>query len=390
MSNSNDEVYEEDESDNEEINLVEYSITASPNDFNISTLFDFISSGVVKIPGFQRHYIWDIKRASKLIESLLIGIPIPQVFLYEAGRNNFLVIDGQQRLFTIFFFKKKRFPRKEKRVELRQIFAQNSGFPDNVLSDNEYFTDFNLSLTEKLPDQVNRFNKRNYATLDDTDKLTLDLRTIRNIIIKQNREDQGDTVIFEIFNRLNSGGVNLRPQEIRMSLYHSDFYQLLYRLNMNTKWRQMTPSIVPDLNMKDVEVILRGFAMLVKWEEYKPSLTKFLNSFSANARTFSQERIDFLERIFNEFIEVCHEIDPKIFFGANNKFNISYFEAIFVALCEPAYTAGAQGSTPVPTTTSEKVNQLKSDVEFLNASQKASSDTKNVKKRIEKAKALLL
>src|SRR5258708_438325 len=72
----------------------EYDITSSPNDFNIRTIVDFIEAGPFQIPGFQRNYVWDRKRASKLIESLLIGLPVPQIFLYEEDRNQFLVIDG--------------------------------------------------------------------------------------------------------------------------------------------------------------------------------------------------------------------------------------------------------------------------------------------------------
>ena len=87
----------------DEYSLTEYDITASPNDFNIKTLFDFIQSETVKIPAFQRNYVWDLTRASKLIESIIIGIPIPQIFLYEKSQNEFLVIDGQQRLMTIYY-----------------------------------------------------------------------------------------------------------------------------------------------------------------------------------------------------------------------------------------------------------------------------------------------
>ncbi|WP_270094654.1 DUF262 domain-containing protein, partial [Escherichia coli] len=78
-------------------------LTTTPNDFNIITIISFIKSKVFKIPNFQRHYVWDIKRASKLIESLLIGLPIPQIFLYEQDKNEFLVIDGQQRLMTLYY-----------------------------------------------------------------------------------------------------------------------------------------------------------------------------------------------------------------------------------------------------------------------------------------------
>ncbi|HMF47891.1 MAG TPA: DUF262 domain-containing protein [Candidatus Saccharimonadales bacterium] len=93
----------------DELQIDEYDITATPNDFNVSTLFNFIESGAVGIPGFQRNFVWDQVRASKLIESLILGIPVPQLFLYEQARNRFLVIDGQQRLMSIYYFVKRKF-----------------------------------------------------------------------------------------------------------------------------------------------------------------------------------------------------------------------------------------------------------------------------------------
>jgi uncharacterized protein with ParB-like and HNH nuclease domain len=157
-----DTSYEEYTEENEdEAVFTEYDLTASPNDFNIRTLYDFISSGIVKIPGFQRNYVWDIKRASKLIESIILGIPIPQIFLYQEDKNRFIVIDGQQRYMTIYYFILKRFPRKEKRNELRKFFeGDEKGVPENLLANNEYFVDFNLQLPEKLPDNPNPLNKK--------------------------------------------------------------------------------------------------------------------------------------------------------------------------------------------------------------------------------------
>jgi uncharacterized protein with ParB-like and HNH nuclease domain len=81
--------------DMDDLQVEEYDITAAPNDFNVLTIHSFLESGAVRIPGFQRNYVWDISRASKLIESLILGLPVPQVFLYEVERNKFLVIDGQ-------------------------------------------------------------------------------------------------------------------------------------------------------------------------------------------------------------------------------------------------------------------------------------------------------
>ncbi|WP_314951598.1 DUF262 domain-containing protein [Bradyrhizobium cosmicum] len=190
----------------DELQIDEYDITATPNDFNVSTLFNFIESGAVRIPGFQRNFVWDQVRASKLIESLILGIPVPQLFLYEQARNRFLVIDGQQRLMSIYYFIKRRFPRKEKRVEIRAIFDREGKIPDEVLHDDEYFDDFKLKLSEKLPNQTNKFHGLNYSTLGDY-KTQFDLRPIRNIIVKQNSPAGDDSSMYEVFNRLNTGGI---------------------------------------------------------------------------------------------------------------------------------------------------------------------------------------
>ena len=76
FTQQNDSEYYDDSQNEEITDVIDYDISVSPNDFNLKTLFDFIDSGIVKIPGFQRNYVWDLKRASKLIESLLIGVPI--------------------------------------------------------------------------------------------------------------------------------------------------------------------------------------------------------------------------------------------------------------------------------------------------------------------------
>jgi uncharacterized protein with ParB-like and HNH nuclease domain len=164
--------------DEDDVQIDEYDITSTPNDFNVLTLYSFIESGAVRIPGFQRNYVWDRARASKLIEFLILGLPVPQLFLYEKTRNLFLVIDGQQRLMSIYYFIKKRFPREEKRAELRMIFDQEGNIPDSVLHDDDFFEDFKLKLPERLPDRKNKFNDLNYATLGEY-KRQLDLRPVR-------------------------------------------------------------------------------------------------------------------------------------------------------------------------------------------------------------------
>ena len=99
------------EMQNEETSIISYDISVIPNDFNVMTINSLIESGVISMPAFQRNYVWDRKRASRFIESLILGLPVPQIFLYQMDRNKYSVIDGQQRLLTIYFFVKQRFPR---------------------------------------------------------------------------------------------------------------------------------------------------------------------------------------------------------------------------------------------------------------------------------------
>lgn len=369
---------------------IEYDISVSPNDFNVKTLFDFMESRVFKIPNFQRNYVWDIKRASKLIESLLIGIPIPQIFLFEEKKNNFLVIDGQQRLMTIYYFIKKRFPKEGKRIELRKIFDEKGSIPDNILSDNNYFTDFTLKLPEQIPNKPNKFNKKNYSTLEESDKTSFNLKTIRHTVIKSSASgEEGNNVVFEIFNRLNTGGVNLKPQEIRTSLYHSNFYELLYKLNLKDEWRKLLSTETPDINMKEVEILLRGFAMLIDRENYKPSMTKFLNVFSFKAKENNDEENKLLENIFNYFILHINSLgDSKIFWTSNNRFNISVYEAVFTTLCENAYKE--KDASKISHTEKEKIDSLKKDEEFIKAYSQRTTSVDNTQKRSEIAKRILL
>jgi hypothetical protein len=378
----------EDDSEQEEAEdypIDQYDLTASPNDFNVSTLYSFIESGAVKIPGFQRHYVWDQKRASKLIESLIIGLPVPQIFLYEEARNSFLVIDGQQRLMSIYYFVKQRFPKKDKRVELRRIFEEHGSIPDDVLHNDEYFVKFNLHLPPQLPAQPNRFHRLNYSTLGDY-KTSFDLRPIRNIIVKQVSPKDDDSAIYEIFNRLNSGGVNLTAQEIRMSLYHSRFYGMLARANLCEEWRRILSLADPDLHVKDIEFLLRAFAMLEAGSQYTPSMIKFLNSYSKKARDFGADHVDYLEGLFRSFLASCARLSPESFQSANSRFSVTIFESVFAAVCRDAYEARAPVQGEV---TPESIAELRADPAFREAAERRTTNRRNVEVRLGRARELV-
>ena len=373
-------VEEEQEELDAEFQIDEYDLTATPNDFNVMTINSFIDSGSIIIPGFQRNFVWDIKKASKLIESLLLGLPVPQLFLYESGRNKFLVIDGQQRMMSIFYFIKKRFPRKEKRAEIRRIFTEHNGIPDEVLENDEYFQPFKLVLSKVADAHKNKFHGLNYSTLGEY-KSQFDLRPIRNIIVKQNAPKDGDSAIYEIFNRLNSGGVNLRPQEIRACLYHSEFFSMVARLNYHPEWRRVLGMQDLDIHMKDNELLIRSFAMADAYKSYKPSLANFLNIFSQKAKKFEIEHILLLEKLFTSFLDSIAEVDAGLFVSSKSRrFNIFVLESLFAVL---ANKRPAGQSFIEMDISNDVVSNILEDEDFAAACIAGTMNTANVIKRFE-------
>ena len=363
-----------------------YDITSSPNDFNVKTIVDFIERGIFKIPVFQRNYVWDLGHASRLIESLIFGLPIPQLFLYEQDRNRFLVIDGQQRLMSIYYFLKMRFPLTGRRNELREIFDREGRIPPEVFADDHHFTTFNLKLPSRLPKVKNRLHGLNYDTLGDL-QTTLDLRTMRCVLVRQNFPRDDDSSILEIFNRLNTGGVNLTAQEIRMSLYNSDFMKMVSRSNTDTRWRKLVDQPKPDLKMRDVEHLLRGFAMLARGSRYAPSMTRFLNQFAKDMQEESQEETGLLEDMLSSFLDRCADFPVGIFGTSSRKLNISVFESVFAAACKSGYE---DGSGRVHSLCSDKIEELKNDPAFLDAASTKSTNTDKVQTRLSRARTLLL
>lgn len=320
------------------IQITEYDITSSPNDFNVSTLISFLDSGAIILPPYQRNYTWDKARASKLIESLLLGLPVPQLFLYEESRNRFAILDGQQRLMSLYFFVKGRFPRKEKRMYLREIFEEKGIFPTHILADDALFTPFNLTLPERGGEPESKYNGLNFGTLGEN-LTSFQLRTMRCLIIKQNEPKSDNSSVFEIFDRLNTGGVSLKPQEIRANLYYSEFYKALYELNKDVRWRKMLGSPERDTNLRDVELILRAIAMLVASDAYKPSMTRFLNTFSSDAKkSMLGEDVVVLRAIFENMLAALEGVDP-ILLQLNDRFSIGVFEALLFAAGRGAWAA---------------------------------------------------
>ncbi|MDR0951471.1 MAG: DUF262 domain-containing protein [Oscillospiraceae bacterium] len=372
--------------DKSEVAITQYDISVIPNDFNINTIYNLIKSGGIEMPNFQRNYIWDQKRASKLIESLILGLPIPQVFLYQKQRNKFLVIDGQQRLLSIFYFISQRFPDKNKRVALRRIFDENGVIPQDVLDDDEYFHDFKLQLSYPDANIPHPLNGKKYNTLGEY-KAAFEFMTIRCMAIRQNTPTDDDSSIFEIFSRLNTGGVNLASQEIRACLYYSEFFRMLNRINMIPQWRVLYGKSEEDNKAKDIEVLLRAFAFLCNYKKYNGSMNTFLNNFAKESTQFDEEKVYYFENLFKSFLNAIKDIPTSILQTKTKKFNTALFDVLFIVSADRSYQTNALDLVVIDT---HKVEFLKVDPDFEEAITHSTSHTKSVNTRIKKAKEILL
>lgn len=347
-----------------------------------------IDAGIIEIPLFQRNYVWDIKKASKLIESIILGLPVPELFFYTEGddNNSYKIIDGQQRFLSIYFFVKGRFPKSNTaRFMIREGINDGTAL-EELLPQNRIFQDFTLRLKDDAGKEKSRYHGLKFATLDKDTQIKFRLRRfLRTVVVRQNKPDDNNSSMFEIFNRLNTGGTPLNSQEIRASLYYCNFYRMLVRLNNDENWRNLLGKPTQDLHSKDIELILRSIALLDEGDNYSSKMVTFLNSFSQKSKNFSDEKIQYLNDLFISFVKSCSELKEKAFFR-NNRFSNTLFEAVFIAACDSFYENNALLDDKI---SMESFESLKNDEKFVSFLMSGSSSKEKIKGRIQRAKELI-
>ena len=209
----------------------EYSISWYGADFTVDGLVNRLNRGDICIPDFQRAFVWNRRRSSRFVESLLLGLPVPGIFLsIEEDTNKLIVVDGQQRL-----------------KSLRSFYA------------NEF----------ALANIESGFAGKTYATLEPEDRRRLDDSILHATVVRQDKPSDDNSSIYLIFERINTGGERLRPQEIRAAIYPGEFNDLIRNLNNNIYWREMFGKV--DLRMRDQELILRFLAIVLQQERVQKS-----------------------------------------------------------------------------------------------------------------------
>lgn len=351
-----EEVEEVDIAPEEEIvPSVSYDVTSYGSDPEIEGLVSRIRRGDIIIPPFQRDYVWRQPEASKFIESLLLGLPVPGVFFAtELKSNKQLVIDGQQRLKTLLFF--------------------YDGF-FNPHPDDKNRRVFSLIKVQKS------FEGKTYKTLEERDRVRLDTAVMHATIVKQTAPPGDDTSLYHIFERLNSGGRRLTDQEMRLALYHGELIDRVKKLNNDEKWRSIFGKI--HSRLKDQELILRFFALYENIEKYERPLTEFLNKFAGNNQNPTEQKLDELSTLFLNSINVFLESIRRKPFRLTKTLNVAVFDSCMVGMARRL--AATPEKTPDKKLVEKAYETLLTDIDYIESVSRSTSDEAFVRRRIEKA-----
>ncbi len=355
MDNQNDYSELDTETENDDVPYVEYDISVSPSDPSLELLANQIAREDIIIPFYQRKYVWKIEQASKLIESFLMGLPVPQVFLYVNNEDLLEVIDGQQRLMSVKYFFEGFFG-EENDKGTRQIFRLKG-------------------LAER-----SEYNGKTFEQLEQRDQRKLRNATLRAIHIKQLRPKGLGDAVFHIFERLNTGGTQLKPQEIRNAVYRGPIVEKLQFLNAHEEWQRILGLTKPDKNQKDVELVLRLFSLYKQWQDYEKPMLRYLNTQMDNNRQFDSERAAAFEINFLRAIQLVGKSLDKPF-RPKGVLNSAVLEAVMVSVLELEDLTPEKLASSYPKLFDQK--------EFSDNITGGTTDTTVLTKRIEVCKAFL-
>ncbi len=332
-----------------------YEINTYPADFTLEVLYTKWNAGDIEIPRFQRQFVWRQVQASKLIESFLIGLPVPAVFLYtKRTTQKFLVIDGQQRFRSVFYFFDGFFGEEQKGK--RQVFQLKG-----LSKDSKYYD-------------------KTFEDLDEPDRRKLHNCVLRSFIVQQLDPAADDTSMYHIFERLNTGGTLLANQEIRNCVYRGSFTELLQVLNTLPEWRRIVGRDAPDTRQKDVELILRFFALL-DTASYKKPMKDFLSKFMKANREPSNSVLGQFEELFRGTCKgVVDNIGDRPF-HIRAGLNSAVFDCVMVSFANHRGVIAAD--------IRERYDRLVSDDEFLNNARSGTTDELVLRKRFRAANQAL-
>lgn len=283
----------------------EFRIVTEQARYPLANLINIFSNYNLN-PDYQRRRVWDNKRKSKLIESFIINVPIPPIFLYEFEFSSYEVMDGLQRVTSIIEF-----------------------FDDKFsLEGLELWSELNGRSYSELPNEIKQAIERRYLSAI--------------ILLKETATNDHQEKLMKrfVFERLNTGGVELSPQEIRNALYSSDFNERLTKMAETSNFRDLWGALESEdfRRMEDCELVLRFFAYksATKYNLAK-STSSILDLYAQKARDFSETEILVLEKLFFETLDIVSSLFGESAFKSektSKKSEKMIFDAVMLSCAE--------------------------------------------------------
>jgi len=347
-SKEDDTVIEDRLGDEDIVVPLKYSITSYGADYPVDGLVKRLQNEDILIPSFQREYVWTWKQASRFVESLLLGLPVPGIFLSkEDETGKLLVIDGQQRLKSLMWFYEGLFRKTGHEFILKGVQSE--------------------------------FNGATYKSLKGHDRRRLDDSILHATIIRQDVPSEDKSSIYHIFERLNTGGTRLLPQEIRSCIYHGEFNDLLRDLNKTESWRLIFGKY--HTRMRDQELILRFVGLYFCFKDYERPMSDFLNKYMGWNRKLAHQSSEQIQNVFVQTINVVLESIGREAFRPKAAFNAAVFDAVMVGVARRM----EKGKITNYAKLKESYESLLEDQKFVVATEQSTSDEDKVRDRISLA-----
>lgn len=357
-----DDIKIEDDAAEKEVPAKRYLVSSYGWDSDVEGLVKRLNRDDIYVPGFQRKLVWTRNAKSRFIESLILGLPVPTIFLaQDLSSKKLNIVDGQQRLRSL----------------------------------QEYLTGkFSLSGDSISEELKGRYYSQEVARgadpkfLTEADNRALADAVVHAVVIKPDSADNDsekgqeyNEAIIQIFHRLNSGGKILLAQEIRSSVFHGKLEELLNNMNAVSSWRELFGK--PHSRLKDVEAILRYLALLNNGNNYKSPMPTFLDNYMEDNRSIG---VDFSNKSFEEFegaINMIADVRGSDAFKQGGTFVLSRFDAMMTGIVK-GMRIGKSGNSWL----NSCWNELESDEEYRWSTEEFVNDTNRVKKRLERSSTI--
>ena len=254
----------------------------------IDTLFQRLEKEKLNLlPEYQRGYVWDPRRASRLIVTVLCNRFVPELVLHEKTKGVYDVVDGKQRLTSILSWYAASKSTTEKARAVFQPFAELS----------------------RLEDEYEAFNGLKFEDLSKERQDSFEGYTLKFSTIPYNTSDEE---VYAVYEDINSGSADLTPQQLRRAAFYGPYISQLDLLAKNDKFQRIRKKYVLDPKEGDRELILRAFAIHRGMSRYKPPLKLFLNAELKRVKEMSPEaqeqELKALQWEFGRVMEAAWEI----------------------------------------------------------------------------------